>query len=67
MRPWSSPCGLELVERVAYLAAGGLHESGDVHVADAGLDQEGEIDGGAGNLIADEVEGERSVLALALP
>ena len=48
----------EVVERVAYFAAGGLHEAGDVDVADAGTDQEGEIDGGMGNLVADEVEDE---------
>ena len=50
--------GLELVERVADFAAGGLHEAGDVDVADAGLDHEGEIDGGAGDFVADEVEDE---------
>ena len=43
----------------ADLAAGGLHELGDVDVADAGADQEGEVDGGPGDLVADEVEGER--------
>ena len=58
MRPFELACGLELIEGVAYLAAGGLHESGDVHVADAGLEQECEVDGGAGDLIADQVEGE---------
>jgi len=58
--------GLEVVQGVAHLAAGGLHEVGDVDVADAGLEQEGEIDGVAGNLVAHEVEGERAVMALAL-
>ena len=58
--------GLEVVERVAHLAAGGLHEVGDVDVADAGLEQEGDIDGVAGNLVAHQVEGERPVMALAL-
>ena len=49
---------VELVERVADLAAGGLDEAGDVDVADAGADHEGEIDGGVGDVVADEVEGE---------
>jgi hypothetical protein len=50
--------GLELVEGVAYLAAGGLHKVGDVDVADAGLELEGQIDGVAWNLVADQVEDE---------
>ena len=48
----------EVVERVADFVAGGLDKAGDVDVADAGTDQEGEIDGGTRNLVADEVEDE---------
>ena len=49
----------KLVERIADFAAGGLDEAGDVDVADAGPDQESEIDRGARNLVADEVEDQR--------
>ena len=58
--------GLEVVQRVAHFAAGGLHEVGDVDVSDAGLEQEGEIDGVAWDLVAHEIEAERAVVALAL-
>ena len=46
----------ELVERVADFVAGGFDEAGDVDVADAGAKQEGEVDRGTGNLVADEIE-----------
>ena len=52
----SSP---ELVEGFADFVAGGLDEAGDVDVADAGADQEGEIDRGAGDFVADEIEDQR--------
>ena len=52
---------LELVEGVADFAAGGFHELGDMHVADAGLDQEGEIDGVAGDLVANKVKDHKLV------
>jgi hypothetical protein len=55
----------EAVERIAYFAAGGLNEAGDVDVADAGTDQEGEIDRWAGNLVADEIKDHRAGGAFA--
>ena len=44
---------------------GGLLEAGDVHVADAGLDQEMNVDAVARNLVAHNVEVHRLVGAFA--
>jgi len=46
----------ELVERVADFVAGGFDEARDVNVADAGAKQEGEVNRGTGNFVADEIE-----------
>ena len=56
----------ELVESVAHLAAGRLHEVGHVDIADARLDREGEIDRRPRDLIANqiEVQGLRRALAV---
>ena len=55
----------ELVERFADFACGVLLEAGNVHIADAGANLEGKIDGGAGDFVAGKVEGEVLGRALA--
>ena len=55
----------EVIERVADFAAGGFDETGDVDVADAGPDQEGQIDRRTRDLIADQIEDQRLGCAFA--
>jgi hypothetical protein len=58
--------GAELVERIAEFPASRLRaEVDNVDVADARLEHEGEVDGRVRNGIANQIKGERSVLALA--
>ncbi len=54
-----------LIKRFGDFMLGGLLESGDVHVADAGLDHEVQIDAVAGNFVADDAELQRMVGAFA--
>ena len=53
------------VERVCHFMLGGLIETGDVHVADAGADHEVQIHAVARNLVAHHGEFERLVGSLA--
>ena len=55
----------EAVDGVFHLLAGGFLELREMDVADAGTDLIFEIDGGVGNLVADEVEDQRLGLAIA--
>ena len=55
----------EAVDGVFHLLAGGFLELGEMDVADAGTNLIFEIDGGVGNLVADQVEDQRLGLALA--
>src|ERR1035438_6572915 len=53
------------VERVLYLGFSGLVEPADMHVADARLNQEMQIDAVVGNLVAHDWEFQRLIRALA--
>ena len=55
----------ELVERIGDFVLGGLLEAGNVDVANAGLDQECEVDAVARNLVAHQTEFHRLLDALA--
>ena len=55
----------EAVDGVVHFLGRGLLELGQVNVADAGTNLVFQIDGGVGNLVADQVEDERLGLALA--
>src|ERR1700677_2362193 len=54
-----------LIERFRYLMLGRLLESGDVYVADAGLDNEVQVNAVARNLVADDSEFQRMIGAFA--
>ena len=54
----------EAVDGLVHLLAGGLLELGQMDVADAGTNLIFEIDGGVGNLVANQVEDQRLGLAL---
>ncbi len=54
------------IDGVADFVAGSFDEAGDADVADAGTNVEGEVDGGAGDVVADEIEGEEFGCAFAL-
>src|SRR5581483_4516718 len=55
----------EFVERVAYLALGGLLEAGYMHVTDARTNQKVQIHAVAGNLVTDDLEFQRLIAAFA--